>query len=414
MRTSRLGRRCASATAIVAALATGLAACSSSDSSDSAADTPAGASANPAPTLSGDPATGEVFKIGWASMDEGQIPLPGFTDGALAAVKYINAHGGIAGRPVELVTCSVDSTPEKNQACGQQFANDDSLNMAMMGISTAGGPYYSALESSGLPILGISPVTPSDFAAPSNTVFYSSGGAGTYFAFAKVAESLGAKSVAYLQLDNTGGQAGLASFREATKDLGLDIRSVAVSSTATDVLPQLTQVDAVNADLVVVGVPNCLPFAKALRTLGVDKPVISVGSCFSAATIGSDPDLFEGWYDPAYIRSPLEGPGQDDVMDTFLQEYPKHANLPADPLPANSQDGWAGILTLRMALESAAPADLDDKAKVQALLQDYPGPMVLGPETLDCANTNPDYPSVCTLESVIEKVEGGRLVPQDM
>jgi branched-chain amino acid transport system substrate-binding protein len=346
-------------------------------------------------------------------MDEGQIPLPGLTDGAQAAVQYINNQlGGIDGRKVELVTCSVDSTPETNQQCGQKFANDPSLDMAMMGITTAGGPYYQALAPTSLPVLGIAPVTPADFVAPTNVVWYTSGGAGTYVALAKIAGIVKAHTVAYLQLDNPGGQAGLTQFKELTKNMGLDIKSVPVSQTATDVLPQVTQADAANADYVVVGVPNCLPVAKALQTLGAKGKVASVGSCFAAATIKSNPSLFEGWYDPSYVRSPLEGTGKNSDMDTFLSNYPKYAKMSSNPVPSNAQDGWSGLLTLRNALQGLPAGQLDNKAAVLAALKSFHGPVVLGPQSLDCSGNNPSYTSVCTLDSVIEQVHDGSLVPQ--
>lgn len=407
----RRSRRICIALTTAAAIAV-LSACSSSGSGNGASTAPTSTAGTQS---AGNAATGQPFRVGWASMDNGQIPLPGMTDGAQAAAKYVNEQlGGINGRPIELQTCSVDSTPETNQQCGQKYANEANLNMAMMGISVAGGPYYDALKNSGLPLLGISPVTPADYTAPPNTLWYYSGGAGTYVGLANIAKLVGAHTVAYLALDNAGGQSGLTQFKELTKDLNLDIKSVAVSQTATDVLPQLTQVGAATADYVVVGIPNCLPVAKALKTIGAKGKVASVGSCFSAATITSNPALFEGWYDPAYVRSALEGMGQDAAMDTFLTEYPKYAKLGKDSIPANAQDGWAGILTLREALNGASSSDLDNKPKVLELLKAYKGPAVLGPKTLDCSGNIAGFPSVCTLESVIEQVKDGKLVPQNL
>jgi hypothetical protein len=189
---------------------------------------------------------------------------------------------------------------------------------------------------------------------------------------------------------------------------------VPVSQTATDVLPQVTQSGAATADYVVVGVPNCLPVAKALKTVSAHGKVASVGSCFAAATIQSNPSLFEGWYDPSYVRSPLEGKGVDKEMDTFLTEYPKYAKLKSNPVPSNAQDGWSGILTLTAALKGLSAADLSDKTKVASAIKSYHGPVVLGPSSVDCSGKYKGYTSVCTLDSVIEQVKDGKLVPQNL
>jgi branched-chain amino acid transport system substrate-binding protein len=445
MATQRRSRRSLRLLGVVLAIGLVAAACGDDDDDDAATDTASGegttasteatteetTAGTSTPTEGGsttetsagsEAAAGEVdpslepFRIGWASMDEGQIPLPGETDGAVAAVAYINEQlGGINGRAIELLTCSVDSTNETNQACGQEHANDDTLDLTVVGISTAAGPYYEAVAPTGLPIVNLAPVTPADFAGPENLVAYYSGGAGTYVGFAEIALSIGAESVAFLQLDNPGGQAGLADLEAMLEGTDVELRSVPVAATATDLLTPLTAVDAASADLVIVGVPNCVPAAEALQTLGATSAVASISACFSPANLASSSDIMAGWYVPMYTRNPLEGMGQDDEMDLFLTEYPEYASLPTeDGIPSQANNGWAGLLTIHAVLSELDAAALDDPAAVTEALKGFTGPLVMGPETIDCNSGNEQYPSVCTLDNVYYQVEGSGLVEVDV
>ncbi len=72
-------------------------------------------------TEAGTEATGEPIRLGWVNTDTGATAIPVLTEGAQVAADRINAHGGgLNGRPVELVTCSTDGTPESSAKC----AND--------------------------------------------------------------------------------------------------------------------------------------------------------------------------------------------------------------------------------------------------------------------------------------------------
>ncbi|MDI1289683.1 MAG: ABC transporter substrate-binding protein, partial [bacterium] len=119
-------------------------------------------------------ATKSAFVIGFMNSTQGAVQFPGISDGAQAAVQYVNARGGINGHPLVLAVCDTDTTPEKNQACAQQFANDPRLKMVNVGFTLTPGPFYSALTPSGLPVIQSFPTTQADFNAP-NAVAYNGG-----------------------------------------------------------------------------------------------------------------------------------------------------------------------------------------------------------------------------------------------
>src|SRR5947209_3814411 len=81
------------------------------------------------------------------------------TLGAQAAVKYINNElGGVDGRPLELVTCDTDGTPDRSLACAHQLL--DQKPVALVGGRDGGGPAALAVyETAHLVHLGGAAVT---------------------------------------------------------------------------------------------------------------------------------------------------------------------------------------------------------------------------------------------------------------
>src|SRR5712692_1898369 len=83
--------------------------------------------------------------------------------GMKAAVKKINAAGGVGGRPLEVVYCDATSL-NKSQACARQAASDPTIVTAVGNLDIFGG-FDAGAEAAGLPIIGAS-VTASDFSSP--------------------------------------------------------------------------------------------------------------------------------------------------------------------------------------------------------------------------------------------------------
>src|SRR6478752_6878438 len=75
-------------------------------------------------------ASGEPIKIGYVNQESF---FPEATIGIDAAVEFANKElSGIGGRPIELVTCTINAA-EDGTKCGNQFANDSTINLVMTG-----------------------------------------------------------------------------------------------------------------------------------------------------------------------------------------------------------------------------------------------------------------------------------------
>lgn len=350
-----------------------------------------------------------AFVIGWSSADSGSIAFPAMADAAQAAMQYINTRGGINGHPLVIAFCGVDASPEKNQACGQQFANDKRLSAVVAGWSLAFGPFYQALTPIGMPIYQAVPVYPADYAAP-NSVSYVGGGIAPPVGIAEMANTMKTKTVAFLGVDGPSVATTFGYFMARYKGPKDGVKNVVVPTTATDAIPYLTQAGATTADAVVFSMPNCLPFARAAAQLKIPATkILAIGSCLNATNLASNPVMFEGYRAPYYVQDPLFGFGFSKELDTFLKEYPKYAKLPTSPIGTFATQAWSAILSLQTALRGAPDSVLYNKKALISKLRAFKGPVTLAsPGPIKCGSIQ-GSPDLCTLYTVKAQVQGGKL-----
>lgn len=141
--------------AVMALLATALAACATNDKSDGDS---ASTSAKAAATTGASTATGPAVKV-MVMLDESDsagIKYPDARAGADARVARINAEGGIgtAKNKVEIEYCLTNLDPNAAAACARKAADDPSV-IAVAGAVTAGGTAaYPILQDAGIPSIG--------------------------------------------------------------------------------------------------------------------------------------------------------------------------------------------------------------------------------------------------------------------
>ena len=145
----------------------------------------------------------EPVVVGVINMDEGTPSYPDVSAGIDAAAALVNAElGGIQGRPVEIRHCNVGVDQASNQQCAQEFANDDSINVVIDGYVFGSGFVLPILESTGLPVLLQTPLTPPDFEAALGWGFQGGNAGGTAGTAAYAAKFLDAENIVILGADN--------------------------------------------------------------------------------------------------------------------------------------------------------------------------------------------------------------------
>lgn len=335
-------------------------------------------------------ASGDPVKIGWASTSDF---FPDADFAADAVVSYVNGKlGGIGGRPMELVKCSM-SVPEDGAKCGAQFANDDSIVMVVSGQSLVGSAdLYTALQGK-KPVYTSSPLGIDDFLSQV-TVSYFSGALGAGMGVAAfVSSDITPKSIAFVITDDAAGRGGYAVLEPILKRAGAELRPLFVQPTATapEVEAALQAVQADTAEAIVIGLfeQGCIAAYDALKNLGIDAtavPVVSVAPCRGPAvqehlkSVG-DPSLVpNGWYFTGGGFNLFTGnaeSGTDSFVDILTA-----AGKPEAVYTVGTEEVVAGLMSMVKHLNAAA-GDFSF-ATLDNLIRSFEGPVMSTAGIMGC------------------------------
>lgn len=136
-----------------------------------------------APTPTGGPATGEPIKVMTIAPINSQLPpYPNIHEAARIFGEWINARGGINGRPLEVILCDGKGDPNEDANCGRQAA-DQGVVAVVGSFSFDASQLIPILEDNNIAMFGsccpiaeieysnpISFVTGSNFAIPAGAV----------------------------------------------------------------------------------------------------------------------------------------------------------------------------------------------------------------------------------------------------
>ena len=99
------------------------------------------------------PATGDPIKIGFVNLEGGAVSLPELRIGVQTAADYVNEHGGANGRPLEIIPCNVDGTPEKSIDCANQLV-EQGVVLMFEGYDPSSDAMLPVLDSAGIALTG--------------------------------------------------------------------------------------------------------------------------------------------------------------------------------------------------------------------------------------------------------------------
>jgi ABC-type branched-subunit amino acid transport system substrate-binding protein len=337
-------RRAARSLALVlAASALVLSACGSSSD--------AGASGDKAPIV--------IFQTNSFS---GQVSTKPQTEtGAQAAVKEINAAGGVNGRKLKLVSCDNTGDPNVTNTCVKKAKQVNAA--AFVGSAIYFPATWKILEQEGIPYLLGTGLSPDEFKA--SVSFPLSGQAGWYYGIASYLKQLGVQKPALIRCEISACAYGGTLLDQALAKQGMAKAHTVVAPLATtDYSSFAASAMQGGADAVVVSgsEATAVQQAKALRQQGFKGKIISVSACISTGAIQDLGAAAEGLYVVGLTQSPTVQSDQVKQFVTDMNAVDKSAKQDELALGA-----WAGV---KLFAAVAKNLDTVDAASVLKALND--------------------------------------------
>jgi branched-chain amino acid transport system substrate-binding protein len=379
-------------------------ACSSDDpesTASSTTDAPGSAPSGP---------SGEAIRVGFVNLEGGAVSLPEIRAGAEVALEHVNTDlGGIDGRPLELVPCNLDLSPEKSIDCANQLVAAD-VAVVVLGIDTAIEASLPIYEAAGIPVVGNTPFTPG--ALQSESAFFL--GASFYAAAAaplRYEAEAGRSSVTYLLPESpVNRELAEGTLEPFADELDIDYRTVFYDPAAPDwnVIAATAMADGPE----VIGSPGaieheCTGFVGALRSAGFTGDVIA-GQC--SAFVGELGTTAAGSLVTTYRWLAGDaGAAPDDVQDEIQTYVDEMTEAGEEDRIDGYAAAWFAIVMDVAAVLGSIDGDIGTASVTDALRHVVDQPSFMGGPISCDRSINPDE-SVCSAGMLVYEVtEAGEL-----
>lgn len=325
----------------IVACALGLAACGSSSSSPEEPATQSGEAASssesPIKIALLEPTSGPLATLGGQIVDAGKY-----------AVSYVNEHGGVDGRKLQLLTYDTQLNPATASSDYQQATTQDGAVAVLGGLTsaevTAELPWASRTST---PVL-IPGAADASFTHPVKQYVFRMGSEEGQddAAMAAMAKHLNCAKPALLY-DN--GALGLSTKADIAKYIPHFVASVEINGTATDLTPALQQIRQAGAECIIEGTDDLGGLGGMVQTMantGYKVPLLGdsgVTLAPFAATAGKSLKAV-----PVYGTSVFDPEGS--VFKTLFAEYEKQYGtaLPGE----ESGTTWDSVQVVAAALKA--------------------------------------------------------------
>lgn len=283
-----------------------------------------------------------------------------FKDGALLAVKEINAAGGILGHKIETTVADTQSNPGVAKGLAQKAIDDDVF--AVFGPVFSGSILVSMAETRRAEIPNFTGGEAAAITKQGNPyIFRTSFTQDT--AMPKVARyiasNLKAKTVALMYVNNDFGKGGRDSLIKALDARGVKvIADISTDQSQLDFSAPVLKAKQSNADVIFV-YTNEEEAARALRELrkqGVTQPIVGETVLTSQKVIELAGEAANGAV--AHVGLTVDAP--IPAMRAFRAKFEKEYNYISDH---NGIKGYTGMYILKTAIEKVGKLDRKAVAK---------------------------------------------------
>ena len=298
----------------------------------------------------GEAATGEPIKVG-AIFDltgaTSDVGTP-YAEGVRDYVTWLNANGGINGRPIELVSADYGYTVDRAEQLYSQYTDQENVvffqgwgtgdTEALRGrIAEDEVPFMSASYSA---TLG----DPNE--APYNFMIGTTYSDQFIIAIQHAIESSedGAPTIALLHHDSPFGLSPLDDGRAYAEANGAEVVAIPMPAGATDFTAELTQVQDAGADYIVIQNVSspAATLAQDVDRLGLEAQVICLNWCTDELFVSLAGDAAEG----VIGTSPFAFPGSDAPGLEQIGAYAESQGKSMDELGVHYVQGWTTMAVM--------------------------------------------------------------------
>ena len=369
----------------------------------------------------------ETIKIGWIGPLSGWGAAGGtaIMRGTQLAIDHVNAHGGIDGRQLELITRDSEAKPAVAITVARELIDREKV-LALIGKydSSSAKALNPILHEKGVPMmLSIAAATKNiEYERDPNFLFRTSGN-DTYiaeFLIDFVHKELGASKIAIGYEDTGYGFGGRDDITAALQRRGMEPSAkVKFSRPDTDMTAQALVVKQSGADVILlysIAKADAM-MIKSLEKVGVNIPVV----CAWAA---SSPELWqfagpraEGTFvmqTYSFLDPHLNALGQKVAQD-FIKKYGINdvSDMVTPAFTAHAYDGMtllaAAMAKAHLSYDDAALAE--DRGKIRQALENGLGPVQSLIKTYDPAFTKDNHDSVLADDYIMTVWTHGELLP---
>jgi branched-chain amino acid transport system substrate-binding protein len=344
-----------------------------------------------------DPASGDPVRVGLVS--DGASQAFDNTDelrAGEATADYFNARkGGIAGRPIELVTCETGASPAGAADCANQMI-EEGVVAVTMSQSAVAEALWEQLHAAGVPTM-FAQASGSSMEADTESTFMVFNPITTFFGLPiAVSQAEDDAKIAFVVIDVPQAVEIIERNEAFLEAEGIDYEVVRVPIGTADMTSQMQQVVDSGAGVAqVIGYDAfCVAAFQGLRAVAFDGEIAAITQCITDGTREAMPGGLEG----INVLSTLALGATDDptyqtyqaVMGEYGQEVEDVDNLIA-------MGGYAAVAALGTALEGlsgeATPATVVEAVRAMPE-SEYPGG---GGVTYRCnGEADPKIPPTCT------------------
>lgn len=251
------------------------------------------------PSDGGTPATGAPIKVMTiAPSGTAQSNFPGIGLVAQAYAKYVNAHGGINGHPLDVTVCNDRNDANAAANCARKAVSDHAV--AVIGsFSLGSGQILPILEPAGIPYLGGYALDPAEYTSTDSYPIVA--GPVAFLASGVLAgKDPNCTKIAIISYDIPAG-AGLIPFiRQGVQSQKKTVEAtVPVPVTTTDFSSVVAA--AKNATCAIMSLPDpaIQAYLGKAKSLGIKQKIYAPAGAMASGTITRFADQIEGSGEPA-------------------------------------------------------------------------------------------------------------------